>query len=154
MRAFDKDLPAVSDDNAEVRYAIQNNVATEQMIAEMREKVNQRNKGLSILIDENKAESSKRLSDGLAKLDEGVLDEEIIEKVKGNINTPKDLLDYAKATESIYARLIKQSRDSADRDTAPATQNQIKIGLAFKDGTKALEPQAAEIVINGDFGNE
>lgn len=89
----------------ETKLAIENGTATEKMIAEMRQKLNNRNKGLALIIDENKAESSKRLSEALLELDAGLINSEIIDRVKENIKTPKDFADYAKAIDMIYCRL-------------------------------------------------
>lgn len=154
-RAFDNEIPVVDtpevvddwdvpckvevlDENTTTRLAIKNGNATEDVIAQMREKVNKRNKGLSVLIDENKGNSAARLSEALATLDEGVISSDILERVRENIQTPKDLLDYAKAIESINSRMIKQATTTADADKAMQGANGIKIGLAFKDGTVAL----------------
>lgn len=149
MRAFDNVLATVNE-NGENVSLVETGKATEEMIAEMRKRVDTQNKAISVIIDEKKGESARKLSEGLAKLDRGILNNETIERVQSNINTPKDLLDYAKATESIYSRIIKQSRDSADTEKAPPNRNEIKIGLAFKDGTSAM-PEA--IVVSGGFNN-
>lgn len=154
-RAFDNNIPTVDvpkvvddwetpckvevlDENASTRFAIKSGNATEDMIAQMREKVNKRNKGLSVLIDENKGNSAARLSEALATLDEGVISDDVLERVMDNIQSPKDLLDYAKAIESISSRMLKQATTTADADKAMQGANGLKIGLNFKDGTVAL----------------
>ncbi len=121
----------------ETKLAIENGTATEKMIAEMRQKLNNRNKGLALIIDENKAESSKRLSEALLELDAGLINSEIIDRVKENIKTPKDFADYAKAIEVIYCRLQKQMLNSADKDD---TLNKVKesVRLMFGNGVMAL----------------
>lgn len=159
MRTFDNDVPSVVtsdewenepcrvevlDENATTRYAIKNNQATEAQIAEMREKVNLKNKGYSVLIDENKGESSKRLAEALADLDFGIISSDVLERVQNNINTPKDLLDYAKATESISNRCQKQATTTADIDKADQSAGGAKISLAFKDGTIAVGVQVGD----------
>ena len=160
-RAFDNDIPTVDvpkvvddwetpckvevlDENASTRLAIQNDYATEDMIAQMREKVNKRNKGLSVLIDENKGNSAARLSEALGSLDAAVIDEDVIERVKDSIQNPKDLLDYARAIESISSRMLKQATTTADADKAMQGANGLKIGLNFKDGTVALGVQVGD----------
>lgn len=152
MRAFDEQMPVVvntADGNTEL--ALENS-ATEEMIAEMRRRVDAKNKAISVFIDEKKGESAKKLSENLAKLDKGILDEETIERVQKNITTPKDLLDYAKATESIYGRIIKQSRESADAEKAPPSSREIKIGLAFADGTSAMPRETQIVISEGENG--
>ena len=131
-------LTTVLDKDAETRMAIRDNYATEDMIAQMQEKVKKRNKGIAVLIDENKGESAKNLSDVIFSLDSALIDEETLEKVKKNINTPKDLSDYAKATETIYNRMMKSITSTADPDEAKKGNKDLKIGLAFGNGTVAL----------------
>lgn len=131
-------LTTVLDKDAETRMAIRDNYATEDMIAQMQEKVKKRNKGIAVLIDENKGESAKNLSDAIFSLDSALIDKKTLEKVKKNINTAKDLSDYAKATETIYNRMMKSITSTADPDEAKKGNKDLKIGLAFGNGTVAL----------------
>lgn len=128
----------VLDEDTDTRMAIKDNTATEAMVAEMREKVNKRNKGIAVLIDENKGESAKNLSEAIFALDSALIETDIINKVKKNINTPKDLADYVKATEIIYNRMMKSMTQTADIDDAKKGNKDLKIGLAFGDGKIAL----------------
>lgn len=148
----DKSIPVVNDDNwdnepcqvevldndADTRMAIRDNTATEAMVAEMREKVNKRNKGIAVLIDENKGESAKNLAEAIFGLDSALIDSKTIERVKKNINTPKDLSDYAKATETIYNRMMKSMTQTADSDEAKKGNKDIQVGLVFGNGKVAL----------------
>lgn len=135
-------LTTVLDKDAETRMAIRDNYATEDMIAQMQEKVKKRNKGIAVLIDENKGESAKNLSDAIFSLDSALIDKKTLEKVKKNINTAKDLSDYAKATETIYNRMMKSITSTADPDEAKKGNKDLKIGLAFGNGTVALSVDA------------
>jgi hypothetical protein len=138
----------ILDKDAETRMAIRDNTATEEMIAQMRDKVKKRNKGIAVLIDENKGESAKNLSEAIFSLDSALIDSETIERVKKNINTPKDLSDYAKATETIYNRMMKSITSTADPDEAKKGMKDVKIGLAFGNGKIALA-----VDTNGDGDN-
>jgi len=136
----------VLDENEETRLAINDNTATEEMVAQLREKVNKHNKGISVLVDENKAESSKKLAEALFDLDEGIVNSNVLERVQKNIQTPKDLLDYAKAVDSISNRIDKQLTRTADKDEAKKGMKGVKIGLAFNNG------QIAVAVDGDDYG--
>lgn len=127
----------VVDNDAETRIAIKENNATEAMISEMRKKVNQRNKSLSVLIDENKTNSSFNLSQALLELDGALIDSDILQRVKENIQTPKDLESYCKSVDSIYNRMQKQMLNSSDKDD---TLNKVKesVRIMFGNGTVAL----------------
>lgn len=128
----------VLDKDTDTRMAIREDTATETMIDEMRRKVNKRNKGIAVLVDENKGESAKNLSEAIFSLDSALIDGKTIERVKKNINTPKDLSDYAKATETIYNRMMKSMTQTADIDESKKSNKDLKIGLAFGNGTVAL----------------
>lgn len=154
-RAFDNNIPTVDvpkvvddwetpckvevlDESASTRLAIKSGNVTEDMIAQMREKVNKRNKGLSVLIDENKGNSAAELSEALSELVQNIVSPEILERVGNNIQTPKDFLDISRALETINATMLKQATTTADADKAMQGANGLKIGLNFKDGTVAL----------------
>lgn len=118
--------------------ALKDGTATEAMINEMRGKVNKRNKAISTLIDSNKGESARNLSEALTELDRGVIDSAILSEVQNNIKTPKDMLDYAKATEAIYNRMIKQATSTSDPNKRDDSMRNIKIGVMYGNGQQII----------------
>ena len=59
---FDTSEAIVLDSKTQIRQAIMDDTASEEMIAEMRRAVSRRNKGIAVLIDENKSETDKKIS--------------------------------------------------------------------------------------------
>lgn len=123
----------------EARISIMQENSNASMVSLLRENVEKRKKALSVLIDENKMNSSKRLAEALVSLDNILLDEEVLAAVKSSIATSKDpaksYSDFAKAATEIYNRMMKQQLSSSDPEIQQQGLNGKSIKVAVSDST-------------------
>lgn len=122
----------------EARISIMQENSNASMVSLLRENVEKRKKALSVLIDENKMNSSKRLAEALVNLDNILLDGEVLAAVKSSIITSKDPAksygDFAKAATEIHNRLTKQL-SSSDPEIQQQGLNGKSIKVAVSDST-------------------
>ena len=122
----------------EARISIMQENSNASMVSLLRENVEKRKKALSVLIDENKMNSSKRLAEALVSLDNILLDEEVLAAVKSSIATSKDpaksYSDFAKAATEIHNRIEKQL-SSSDPEIQQQGLNGKSIKVAVSDST-------------------
>jgi uncharacterized protein YpiB (UPF0302 family) len=145
LLAPDTDFNTSEEEIEEARISIMQNTQSASMVTLLRENVEQRKQQLSVLIDENKVNSSKRLAEALASLDDVLLDDEVLQAVKDGIISSKDPAksynEYAKATTELYNRMMKQQLSSAD-PVAPQNAmsgKSIKIAISDASGTTMVD---------------
>lgn len=118
---------------AEILAASESSMA----VANMREMIEQKKRELSVIVDVKNIESTEKLAKKLSKLDEILLDDEVLDRVAANINSAYDYNMLAKARKELYELMMKQQLQTADPDKAKEQPN-IKIGLLFGNGNIAL----------------
>lgn len=128
----------ILDKDAETRLAIRDNQATETQIAQLREKVNKRNKGIAVLVDENKGENARIIAENFANITTKLLSNEVIDSIVENVKSGKDFESIAKGLATLNDLIDKQLTRTADKDEAKKGMKNVKIGLAFKDGEIAV----------------
>lgn len=134
----------VLDTDAETRMAIRDNEATETMVAQLREKVNKRNKGIAVLVDENKGESARLIAENFSNIATKLLSDEVIEGVVANVKSGKDFESIAKGLATLNDLMDKQLTRTADKDEAKKGLKGVKIGLAFNNGELAVSVDGDE----------
>lgn len=128
----------IADSDTEKRLAIKESAATEAVIAAMRDKVDKRNKGIAVLIDESKGQSALRLAEALSMLDNAIVSDDVIRRVEDSIKTAKDFSDYVAAREKLHNIMMKQSTTTADRQSAGQGIKDMKVAVNFGDGKQVL----------------
>lgn len=125
----------------EARISLLQGTPNASMISLLRKNVEERKKRLSVLIDENKINSSERLANALIELDSVLLDEEVLQAVKGGIISSKDPAksynEFAKASTEIYNRMMKQQLSSANPEAPQNVSNKKSIKVAVFDSSGA-----------------
>ncbi len=134
---FDTSEAIVLDSKTQIRQAIMDDTASEEMIAEMRRAVSRRNKGIAVLIDENKSETAQKISSAFLELVNGVIDDEVIRRVQDNINTPTQFSDYVKSL-SMLNKLVHEQMTTTEDAEVTHQRSKAKIQIAFAGGELAL----------------
>lgn len=104
------------------------------LIAAMRENIDKRKKALAVVVDDKKIDSTKRIAEALVALDDVLLDEEVLARVKSNINSPYDYNMFTKASTELYNRMMKQQLSTADPEVAATQGRGIKVAVFDKTG--------------------
>lgn len=125
----------------EARISLLQGTPNSSMVSLLRKNVEERKKQLSVLIDENKVQSSQRIANALCSLDEVLLDKEVIEAVKDGIINSKDPAksynEFAKASTELYNRMMKQQLSSANPDAPQNVNSRKSIKVAVFDSSGA-----------------
>lgn len=104
------------------------------LIAAMRENIDKRKKALAVVVDDKKIDSTKRIAEALVALDDVLLDEEVLARVKENIVSPYDYNMFTKASTELYNRMMKQQLSTADPEVAATQGREIKVAVFDKTG--------------------
>ena len=107
------------------------------LIAAMRENIDKRKKALAVVVDDKKIDSTKRIAEALVALDDVLLDEEVLTRVKDSIQSAYDYNMFTKASTDLYNRMMKQQLTTADPEVEEETVNS-KINFFFKSGNTQL----------------
>lgn len=107
------------------------------LIAAMRENIDKRKKALAVVVDDKKIDSTKRIAEALVALDDVLLDEEVLARVKDSIQSAYDYNMFTKASTDLYNRMMKQQLTTADPEVEEETVNS-KINFFFKSGNTQL----------------
>ena len=125
----------------EARISLLQGTPNSSMVSLLRKNVEERKKQLSVLIDENKVQSSQRIANALCSLDAVLLNEEVIEAVKDGIINSKDPAksynEFAKASTELYNRMMKQQLSSANPDAPQNANSRKSIKVAVFDSSGA-----------------
>lgn len=125
----------------EARISLMQGTANASLVSALRKNVEERRKRLSVLIDENKINSTERLANALIELDGVLLDEEVLQAVKDGIISSKDPAksynEFAKASTEIYNRMMKQQLSSANPEAPQNVNNKKSIKVAVFDSSGA-----------------
>lgn len=125
----------------EARISLLQGTPNSSMVSLLRKNVEERKKRLSVLIDENKINSSERLANALIELDSVLLDEDVLQAVKDGIISSKDPAksynEFAKASTEIYNRMMKQQLSSANPEAPQNANNRKSIKVAVFDSSGA-----------------
>ena len=125
----------------EARISLLQNTPNSSMVSLLRKNVEERKKQLSVLIDENKVQSSQRIANALCSLDEILLDDEVLESVKDGIINSKDPAksynEFAKASTELYNRMMKQQLSSANPEAPQNVNGKKSIKVAVFDSSSA-----------------
>lgn len=125
----------------EARVSLLQGTPNSSMVSLLRKNVEERKKRLSVLIDENKINSSERLANALIELDSVLLDEDVLQAVKDGIISSKDPAksynEFAKASTEIYNRMMKQQLSSANPEAPQNVSNKKSIKVAVFDSSGA-----------------
>lgn len=129
-----------SDSAAEARYNALSGQLSENALAKLREAVKERKRQAAVAIDASNSELAVRTADIITQMIGMGISEEVIERVAGNINTPKDMLDYSKALNEFRNLMMKSQVESSDPEKAN-TKSNMKISLAFSNGKIAVSAE-------------
>lgn len=141
MLAPTNDIEMTDEQVEEARLSLLSGTPNASMVSLLRRNVDERKKRLSILIDENKVQSSQRLANALCELDSVLLDEEVLAAVKDGIVNSKDPAksynEFAKASTELYNRMMKQQLSSANPDAPQNANSRKSIKVAVFDSSGA-----------------
>ena len=104
------------------------------LIAAMRENIDKRKKALAVVVDDKKIDSTKRIAEALVALDDVLLDEEVLARVKDSIQSAYDYNMFTKASTDLYNRMMKQQLSTADPEVAATQGREIKVAVFDKTG--------------------
>ena len=149
MLAPTNDIEMTDEQVEEARLSLLNGIPNASMVSLLRRNVDERKKRLSVLIDENKVQSSQRIANALCELDSVLLDEEVLAAVKDGIVNSKDPAksynEFAKASAELYNRMMKQQLSTANPEAPQNVNNGKSIKVAVCDSSGAVM-----VAIGGD----
>lgn len=141
MLAPTNDIEMTDEQVEEARLSLLSGTPNASMVSLFRRNVDERKKRLSVLIDENKVQSSQRLANALCELDSVLLDEEVLAAVKDGIVNSKDPAksynEFAKASTELYNRMMKQQLSTANPDAPQNVNNGMSIKIAVQTSSGA-----------------
>lgn len=133
--------PFDSEEVEDARIAILGGNQTSSQLAKMKQEVEKQKRALSVMIEESKVDSARRIAQSLVALDDVLLDKKVLAAVKESIVNSKDPAksynEFAKARAELYNSMMKQQLSSADPESAAnrASGRSIKVAVTDGNGT-------------------